>query len=227
MKQEIITTEDGSSSLFVRELDESYHSGFGAINESKHVFISAGFHKAIEIRNELNILEIGFGTGLNALLTLKESLIHNIKVRYDGIEPYPIVREIYSKLNYPKFVNIENSEGIFQMMHESPSDSDIQIGKNFLLHKIKMRFDEVRLKKGFYNLVCFDAFAPDVQPELWKLSVFQKLFSAMTENGVLVTYSAKGQVRRNMQQAGLVVERLPGPKGKREMLRAIKVTKGC
>ena len=225
MKQEIIITEDGSNSLYIKDLNESYHSGFGAINESEHVFINTGFKKVIENCKNPNILEIGFGTGLNALLTLKYSVAYGIQVRYDGIEPYPIDKEIYSKLNYPGLIKVENCDAIFKKMHESPPDSDIRIGKAFSLHKIKMRFADVRLKNDFYNLVYFDAFAPDVQPELWELSVFKKLFNSMTGNSVLVTYSAKGQVRRNMQEAGFAVERLPGPKGKREMLRAVKMMK--
>ena len=222
MKPEIITTEDGSNSLYVSSLDENYHSGFGAINESVHVFIGTGFYKAVETRKELNILEIGFGTGLNAMLTLKESIDLGIEISYDGIEPYPLSREIYSKLNYPTLIEIGDSSEIFNKMHESPSDSDIRIGNRFTLHKINKKFADVKLKHNFYDLIYFDAFAPGVQPELWELPVFQKLFDAMTANGVLVTYSAKGQVRRNMQHVGFTVERLPGPKGKREMLRAIK-----
>ncbi len=226
MKPEIIITEDGSNSLYVSSLNENYHSGFGAINESLHVFVRSGFDKVVENRKGLNILEVGFGTGLNALLTLKESIRHGVIIRYDGIEPYPLSSDIFSKLNYPDLINIESCTFIFKMMHESLSDLDIKIGNDFLLHKIKKVFANVNLKPDFYHLVYFDAFAPDVQPELWELPVFQKLFNAMSSNGVLVTYSAKGQVRRNMQQAGFKVERIPGPKGKRERLRAIKELKG-
>jgi len=222
MQLEIIITEDGSNSLYVRNLNENYHSGFGAINESLHVFIGKGFYKAIENRKELNILEIGFGTGLNAMLTLKESIVRGIGIRYDGIEPYPLDSSIYKNLNYPGFVEIDSATDIFYAMHRCRSEEDVKIGNSFILQKIKSVFGRVNLKPEYYNLVYFDAFAPDVQPELWKLSVFKKLFDAMTSNGVLVTYSAKGQVRRNMQQAGFAVERLPGPKGKREMLRALK-----
>ncbi len=225
MKPEIIITEDGSNSLYVSSLNESYHSGFGAINESLHVFIKSGFEKAIEIRKEINVLEIGFGTGLNALLTLKESIQQGIRISYDGIEPNPIKREIYSKLNYPYLTDMPDASVLFNRMHESPSDSKIEILKGFNLRKIKSGLEDVELKPDFYQLIYFDAFSPDVQPDLWELSVFKKLYRTMTNGGVLVTYSAKGQVRRNMQSAGFVVERLPGPKGKREILRALKTGK--
>ena len=217
----IIRTEDGSDSLFLPALSESYHSKFGALSESRHVFIEAGL-KQIPRQRIINILEIGFGTGLNALITLAEAESNLISVNYHTVEPFPLSFEILDKLNYtwlPEFVKYQE---LFNKLHTSPYNSPILINDYFQLLKFKEKIEDISLEPDYYHLVYFDAFSPEVQPELWTADIFKKLFEGMTIGGILVTYSAKGLVRRNMQDAGFIVERLAGPKGKREMLRATK-----
>ena len=222
MDIEIIKTEDGSDSLFVKELNEVYHSKYGAITESEHVFINAGLNKVINWKDEINILEVGFGTGLNAFLTYLKCTEKGIIANYHGIEPYPLANELYAELNYPKMSGNIESGKLFLLMHRSNWGDQVNIGSNFILTKIEKKIQDVYLKDSFYNLVYFDAFAPEVDPELWDMDIFDRIYKSMREDGIFVTYSAKGSVRRNLQNIGFEVERIPGPKGKREMIRAIK-----
>lgn len=217
----IIRTEDGSDSLFLPVLSESYHSKFGALSESKHVFIEAGLKRIIR-QETINILEIGFGTGLNALITLAEAELKMISVNYHTVEPFPLSFEILEKLNYtllPEFVKYEE---LFLNLHASTYNSPILINDYFQLLKLKEKVEDISLEPDYFHLVYFDAFSPEVQPELWTVDIFSKLIKAMDCGAMLVTYSAKGLVRRNMKEVGFIVERLAGPKGKREMLRATK-----
>jgi tRNA U34 5-methylaminomethyl-2-thiouridine-forming methyltransferase MnmC len=218
---EIIITEDGSNSLFSIELNESYHSKFGAIRESEHVFIDAGL-KMMTSKSSINILEIGFGTGLNAWLTLLESIERKIEIHYHTIEPFPIPVSIYSLLNFAEFIEAQIVKGLFTSLHESAWDAEAEINDFFKLNKQKLQLEDTTLINNFYDLVYYDAFSPEVQPELWTTCIFIKIFNAMKVNGIFVTYSAKGSVRRNLIEAGFEVERIPGPKGKREMIRAFK-----
>lgn len=218
MKPEIIITEDGSHTLYHREFDEHFHSRFGALTESGHVFIEYGL-KAVA-GPKTNILELGFGTGLNALLTLAWTRDRGIAVEYKGIEKYPLDNGIISTLNYGSILGKETGR-CFRLIHDAPWGKAWPVYPAFMLEKIQgdMRnLDDL----DRYDLVYFDAFAPDKQPELWSADVFRKIFRSMKRGAILTTYSSKGLVRRNMAEAGFRVEKLPGPPGKREMTRACK-----
>lgn len=212
---ELITTKDGSHSLYLKEIDETYHSRHGAFNESMHVFIKSGLE---EIKNKsVSILEIGLGSGLNAFLTLLEAQKKQIKINYTGIEKYPLNYETNALLNFYKN-NYEKL--IFEKILKAEWNKETEIVNGSFILKIKDDIKTATLK-NYYDLVYFDAFAPDKQPEMWNLSIFQKINKQMNKGGILVTYSAKGSVRRTLIEAGFEVERIPGPPGKREMLRAI------
>lgn len=218
LKPEIIITEDGSHTLYVRELDEHYHSIFGAATESRHVFINAGLVAASG--NHLEILEMGFGTGLNALLTLAEISSSGKTVSYTGIEKYPLGNEILASLNYTSIVSgIEEHQ--FHQIHNCPWNRRNMISKQFTLLKIRDDICNLDLRDRF-DLVYFDAFSPDKQPELWTGEIFSRIHLSMKPGAILTTYSSKGMVRRNLAEAGFRIEKLPGPPGKREMTRARK-----
>jgi tRNA U34 5-methylaminomethyl-2-thiouridine-forming methyltransferase MnmC len=217
---EIIKTADGSDTLFVRELNEHYHSTFGAIQESLHIFIRSG----LNLKNEspLTIFEVGFGTGLNAFLTLLDSYATGQKIHYITIEKYPIPLNTWELLNYPKLLSEDKRED-FRAIHLSRWNEKININENFALTKITgdlTSFDHDLLP--IFDLIYFDAFSPEKQPELWKTEIFKKLFIHTAAFGKLVTYCSKGNVRRSLKESGFIVERIPGPPGKREILRAIK-----
>jgi tRNA U34 5-methylaminomethyl-2-thiouridine-forming methyltransferase MnmC len=218
MRPELRVSEDGSSTLYRADLDEHYHSFHGALQESMHVFIEAGLKKVAH-KSVLNVLEVGFGTGLNALLTLihlPDRLIH-----YHALEMYPVARDLAAAINYPQLLGGEEVLRSFTSMHTSAWEEEIAIQGQFFLTKREVDLCEYH-SDTHYDLVYFDAFAPDKQPELWTGPIFNKIFGMMAKEGVLTTYSAKGSVRRSMQDAGFVVERIPGPPGKRQMLRAFK-----
>lgn len=227
MKREIIITADGSSTIHIPEWDEQYHSKHGAIQEAYHVFIKHGLQHIVssrgvsESQKNIAILEIGFGTGLNAFITLIEAKKQKLNINYKGVEAYPISKEELKALNYTEELNSENGETIFKKIHETPWEEKHQIHDNFTLTKRKLFFSEINDVET-YNLIYFDAFGARVQPELWTETIFKIMYKALKPKGVLVTYSAKGSVRRAMQAVGFIVERLPGPPGKREMLRATK-----
>jgi tRNA U34 5-methylaminomethyl-2-thiouridine-forming methyltransferase MnmC len=219
MKRYFKTTADGSTTLVVVGWEEPYHSMHGAIQEARHVFIKTGLrHIGL---SSLSILEMGFGTGLNALITLMEADAFNISVSYTGIEAYPVTADETGQLNYILQLGAENFEEAFMEMHNAPWEVPVKITDTFTLLKKKSDFREVAPEAG-YDLIYFDAFGAGVQPELWTEAVFSNMYGALRNGGVLVTYAAKGSVRRAMQAAGFFVERLPGPPGKREMLRATK-----
>ncbi|MGW1455288.1 tRNA (5-methylaminomethyl-2-thiouridine)(34)-methyltransferase MnmD [Salegentibacter agarivorans] len=223
MERKIIKTGDGSVTIHLSEWDEQYHSKHGAIQEARHVFIKMGLEYWVGLNKEKNpaILEIGFGTGLNAFITFLEAQKLQLKIDYTGVEAYPVSTSEIKALNYAEMLSAENQIETFQRMHEIPWNNKVDISENFQLEKQQKRFEEIEdINK--YNLVFFDAFGARVQPELWTEDIFSRMFAAMKNNSVLVTYSAKGSVRRAMQTAGFIVERLPGPPGKREMLRALK-----
>ncbi len=217
--RQLVTTEDGSSSIFLAQLNEHYHSTHGAIQESQHVFMKMGWVSAILGKSEISILEIGFGTGLNAWLVLQETKQNDSspKVYYTTLEAFPIDNELASKLNYASI----QETSTFMLLHSAPWNEPTLIHDRYTLDKRHIEM-EAFVPARAYNLIFFDAFAPNIQPELWTKEVFDKMYSSLDTGGVLVTYCAKGQVRRNMIAAGFTVERLPGPPGKREMLRATK-----
>ncbi len=220
MKPEIILeeTKDGSHTLYVPAMDEHYHSVNGARQESMHVFIEAGLRQ-VQI-SSINVLEVGFGTGLNAFLTLLEAEQSNRTVHYTSLELYPLSEEVVAHLNYGQLIAPEKAE-LFTKLHQAEWGKEVQITSNFYLHKINCDLCQSKFEEN-YDLIYFDAFAPDKQPEMWQPELFQRLFDHTRTGGILTTYCAKGVVRRAMQAAGYKVERLPGPPGKREMLRAVK-----
>lgn len=212
-------TADGSYTLYVPELDEHYHSVKGALTESQHIFIDMGLkHSSVPAPR---ILEIGLGTGLNCFLTLLNAEESRRTIHYTGIERYPLDMEIIDRLDYPKLIG-KGHEADYRAIHEAPWEEDATLSPWFTLHKIEGDFTRYAFKKG-YDIIYFDAFAPEKQPEMWEQSLFDKLYQVLNDGGILTTYCAKGVVRRMLQAAGFVVERLPGPPGgKREILRATK-----
>lgn len=225
MQRKIIITDDGSSTIQIPEWNEQYHSIHGAIQEANHVFIKNGLHHTVEENNlkSISILEIGFGTALNAFITFIESENLNLNIDYLGIEAYPISIDELAQLNYPEQLNAREKMDSFNKMHEVSWECKHNISNHFRLTKEQKNFLEVS-NENMFNLIYFDAFGARVQPELWTEAIFRIMHKALKIDGVLVTYSAKGSVRRAMQSVGFVVERLQGPLGKREMLRATKRT---
>ncbi len=221
LKREIIITADGSATIHIPEWNEQYHSKHGAIQEAYHVFIKHGLqHICLKPNQSLSILEIGFGTGLNALITLLEAEKLQIKINYVGVEGYPVNSQEVEKLNYAS--QLKSNINLFRELHNIAWEEAHQLTPYFSLQKQNKFFKEIKDKDSF-NLIYFDAFGARVQPELWIESIFKKMHHALKNEGVLVTYSAKGSVRRAMQAVGFSVEKLPGPPGKREMLRATKL----
>jgi len=219
LKRKIITTGDGSKTIQIEDWDEQYHSKHGAIQEAYHVFIDHGLR--LFQNDNLHILEIGFGTGLNALITLVEARKRQLRIDYAGVEAFPVAMEEVNLLDYCKQLGFEAEEEAFQKMHKTPWEETISITPDFSLLKQQKDFKKIE-EENLFNLIYFDAFGARVQPELWTEEIFLKMYMALKQNGVLVTYAAKGSVRRAMQAVGFTVERLPGPPGKREMLRAVK-----
>ncbi len=219
MKREIIITSDGSTTIHLPDWDEQYHSKHGAIQEAYHVFIKHGLEPVS--KKDVSILEIGFGTGLNSFITFLEAQKNNLKIDYVGVEAFPVAQDEVEKLNYVSELNAINSKEIFQQFHSCSWEEKHQIIADFSLLKRKQFFSEINDENQF-DLIYFDAFGARVQPELWTEEIFSKMMTSLKDQGVLVTYSAKGSVRRAMQSVGFTVERLPGPPGKREMLRATK-----
>ncbi len=218
MKREVRITKDGSPTLFVEALDEHYHSIHGALQESMHVFINMGLKHVVA--NPVVILEIGFGTGLNTWLTALHQHT-TAQITYHGIEKFPVSGDELTALRYNQLANSELEANLFQALHNAQWEQDVAINPHFSLKKMKMAIEDIRVENT-YNLIYFDAFAPTAQPELWTEEIFSSMFNALKPGGVLVTYCAKGQVKRNMKAAGFTIERLPGPPGKREMTRATK-----
>ncbi len=219
----LITTSDGSHSVFSEKFNADYHSKHGAIQESQHVFIKSGLHYFLQNNqtDTIRIFEMGFGTGLNAFLAFLEMQNNNVNVEYTAVEQFPLEREIYTSLNYAELLAVENCKSEFLKMHECEWNGFCTISSKFTLRKINAQLQTLNHDQK-YHLVFFDAFAHSAQPELWEAEIFTSLYNTMEQGGILVTYSAKGQVRRNLQAAGFQVERIHGPPGKREMLRAIK-----
>jgi len=224
LKRKIIITNDGSTSLALLDVKESYHSTFGAIQEAEFVYIKNGLNhifKTLKDNENLAVLEMGFGTGLNAFLTYLYANKNKIKIDYLGVEAFPLNANEISQLNYISQLKAENETQVFADFHKINPNKKTEIKPNFNL-TIKNDLLQNITPQTQFNLIYFDAFGPEIQPELWTVDVFKKMYDALLPKGVLVTYSAKGQVRRNMQMAGFTVVRLPGPPGKREMLRATK-----
>jgi tRNA U34 5-methylaminomethyl-2-thiouridine-forming methyltransferase MnmC len=221
MSIEIITTSDGSHSLLNTALNETYHSRHGALQESIHVFIKEGLDHFLSVKSQkdISILEVGFGTGLNALLTLQRAyeLPANI-IHYTSLETFPVPEEIWSKLNYIDSVGLKEK---FNQLHEATWNEVVPIIPNFNLRKIQTSLQQIDFSSEF-DLIYFDAFAPNKQPEMWEIEVLQKVVNAMRPESAFVTYCAKGQLKRDLKSLDLEVETLPGPPGKKEMVRGVK-----
>lgn len=217
----IITTADGSHTISIPSLNVYYHSVHGAIQESKHVFLDAGFNHVIErCSGPIHIFEMGFGTGLNAFLTAMEAEKQKRGVQYTTIEKFPFAPEAATKLNYPEVLG---SDLLFQAIHNCDWNREVFLTPHFTLHKVADDISSFVAEQQF-DLVYFDAFAPSAQPDLWTADVFTKLFTIMGPGAVFVTYCSKGSVQRAIQSAGFKIEKLPGPKYKREIIRARRIS---
>lgn len=222
MPLQLIATSDGSNTFYSPRFKEIYHSLHGARQEAEHIYIRAGLAaKCLAQPSQINLLEMGLGTGLNALLTyLATAHMVNLRINYTALEKYPLVRSEVTQLNYVALLGEVVSAPIFEAIHQCVWGSEQQLGSHFFLQKKEVDLQTVILPACFFDVVYFDAFGPEAQPELWTIEIFRKLFQAMAPGGILVTYCAKGQVRRNLKEAGFRVEKLPGPPGKREITRA-------
>lgn len=215
----IKTTEDGSNTLYSSRFNEHYHSTFGALTESMHVYIEAGLnHSKL---NSIHIFEVGFGSGLNAILTYIESLKRNLRVTYTAIELYPVELEIINRLNYIDYLT-DDQKTIYNKIQTCKWNKKVKISDHFTIHKICSDFNSYVFQEKF-DLIYFDAFAPDKQPEMWEPENFIKIYESLNSEGILTTYSSKGSVKINLRKSGFKVTRLKGPTGKRHILRAEKI----
>ena len=219
MRREIIKTLDGSTTIHLPDWDECYHSKNGAIQEAYHVFIKNGLSLVEE--KKISILEIGFGTGLNAFITLLEAQNNNLNIDYIGVEAYPIAKEEAIEMNYLQELKAEEFEAEYKKMHDCSWEEKHIFNSNFSLTKRKQFFQDIQDKNTF-DLIYFDAFGYRVQPELWSTEIFKNMFESLKDNGILVTYAARGVVKRSMQEVGFIVKKVAGPPGKREMMIGFK-----
>ena len=219
MRREIIQTKDGSNTLFVPELNETYHSTNGALQESLHVFIKEG----LLYRNlkNIKILEVGFGSGLNALTTFVSAADSGLRVNYTSLEAYPLEWDSVAKLSYTELDGMRKHHDVFRKMHSCSWDKNVPISVNFSLRKLNLKLQDITFENAF-DLIYFDAFAPQIQPELWTNAIFQLVYKSLRSKGVLVTYCAKGSVKRSLKAVGFELQSISGPPGKREMSRAVK-----
>jgi tRNA U34 5-methylaminomethyl-2-thiouridine-forming methyltransferase MnmC len=234
MLRQPIITKDGSHTISIPEMNVTYHSHHGAIQESMHVFINAGLKYVSDTRQvpDTCIFEMGFGTGLNALLTLIEAEKRQQKIHYTAIELFPLQENEITLLNYCEQLNREDLKPVFRQLHQSDWEKDIVITTFFTIYKAKsslQNFKPLKLLRRSpesfgQNLIYYDAFAPSAQPELWTKEAFEKLYNMLLPGGILVTYCSKSDVRRAMRAAGFIVEKIQGPRGKREMVRAMKAS---
>jgi len=216
---DIVLSRDGSHTILNSRFGEHYHSFFGAIQESRHIFLEAGLKVAAHESGSVNVFEVGFGTGLNALLTFQYARQQDFFVNYFAVEAYPLEEGVVAGLNYPSLLHVEPET--FMTMHRAAGQLT-EIKPFFKLALMPTTLQEVKLKSDYFDVVYFDAFSPDTQPEMWTVSCFEKIYDAMKRGGVLTTYSCKGMVKRALKAAGFFIEKLPGPPGKREFLRAVK-----
>jgi len=221
MKRKVVITDDGSSSIFSEVANEHYHSRFGALQESKHIFIDAGLCTDVLAHlNTISILEIGFGTGLNALLTYFRAKELHKKIEYETLEFYPLTQQEVAQLNYPSFLPYSDALGIFTALHHAPWNEKQIISDDFLIHKRQISAINATYSPNRFDLVYFDAFSPEGQPEMWTKEVFVPIYQSMKRNSILLTYCTKGIVKKTLIEIGFQIEKLPGPVGKREILKA-------
>jgi len=217
----IFTTNDGSHTLQSDQFGVSYHSMHGAIRESNHVFLQNGLRMLTVLEQKVRVLELGFGTGLNAFLTYLESVNRDLRVYYQAVEAYPVSIQLVHQLNYAQLLNASEFQKDFLSLHQVDWDKNLKPGDTFRFQKRQCMFQEIEYSSEF-DIVYYDAFGPSAQPELWNLDMMKRVHQALRKGGILVTYCAQGQFKRHLKELGFVVERLPGPPGKREMTRAIK-----
>lgn len=215
MQRKIIATDDGSHTIYLEEWDENYHSTHGAVQEAEHVFINK-VRERIGERKEISILEMGFGTGLNAFLSLRLAIELNVKVHYLALEAFPVKKEELDALNYTSFW--EEGKSFYAQMHASNWEERQEIHPNFSLTKTTCKFEDWSPQSDTFDFIYFDAFGPRVQPDLWTIPIFEKMIKSAKKGAFFLTYCAKGQVRRDLASVGFAMRRLPGPPGKREML---------
>lgn len=222
----LIRTEDGSSSLFLPELNETYHSFHGALGESLHVFIRMGlehWHREHPNAQSLRIFEVGFGTGLNALLALEFAEAQGLTIHYTTLEPFPLSTEVTNQLNYGSLIADGSFEEDFKALHAAPWGEEVSIQSAFTLRKEQLKLEDYAAPAEAFDSVFFDAFAPSKQSELWEKELLEKVAQLMAPGAVFTTYCARGQLKRDLKAIGLEVETLPGAPGKKEMVRAVKV----
>lgn len=217
----VFESRDGSSTLLSEKFGVTYHSKYGALQESSHVFIKEGLFFKCIAKKELKILEMGFGTGLNALLTLQKAASLGLKIEYTALEQFPIDIDVLSKLNYCEKLGMTNGQCFFNHLHNCPWEDTVNLSDHFSIIKRKQAFEESSFDPTF-DIIYYDAFAPNVQPELWEAPIMQNMYDALIQDGILVTYCAKGDFKRTLKSIGFDVKTLKGPPGKREMVRAIK-----
>ena len=222
MQNTLSLTADGSHTLTSAQFGVTYHSVHGSIQEAQTVFIDAAFAEiAARAQPEIRILEIGFGTGLNALMSFGESLKTDKTLHYTAVEAFPISSETAAELNYATCLDFAQAAGFLHLIHQNNWNTNIEIAPNIFFRKCLMRFEDIAFD-GEFDAIYFDAFAPSAQPELWTIAMFETMHRALKPNGILTTYCAKGEVKRNLKAAGFRVASLPGPVGKREMTRAVR-----
>lgn len=219
---ELLQTEDGSRTLFVPELNETYHSRKGALHEARHVFINNGLDQVMARKAEkISVLEVGFGTGLNALLSFLHLSGSSVHLWYDGLEKHPLPAEVMYQMDYSNAIDNPQAKAVFSAMVETKWNESIEISSGHFLRKLHADLHQISFDRS-YDLIYFDAFCFRAQEDMWSKKVFDTLYNHCNPQGILVTYASKGLVRRTLTESGFLVEKLPGPTGKREMLRAIK-----
>ena len=223
-QKKIIISEDGSHTIELIGKNEQYHSTHGAIQESKHVYIQHGLARISQNKQQINILEVGMGTGLNVLLSYQYALKNQLHINYTAIEAYPLENKIWNQLNYAKLIEDKNDlSAIYHKIHISEWNKELLLNDQFHMKKINRPIQETQLKDNYFDLVYFDAFNPDLEPQLWSAEVFSNLYHSMKMDSLLSTYSTKGIIKRALKSCGFSIEKKPGPPGKREILNAIKI----
>jgi len=218
----LLTTADGSHTLYLKHIDESYHSRHGAAQEARHIFIRHGYEAAQpSVPRRLRVLEMGFGTGLNALLTWESATRDALPVSYTTLEAHPLAAVLVRQLNHSEQTAAHDAAAVFAALHASPWGVPQTFGRSFAFLKWHGRLQDFAPQET-YDLLYYDAFSPNVQPELWTRAIFDRMYALLTNGGLLLTYCAKGEVKRHLKAAGFRVENLPGPPGKREITRARK-----
>ncbi len=220
VKRRFIQTADGSTSIYLEEINEHYHSKHGAIVESNHIFIKNGLLQKSNLR-EISVFEVGMGTGLNVMTTIKAATMHNLEIDYHTVEAFPIIEEELEFINFSSLLEME--QDLFLRIHTVPWRHENELQPYFKFTKLNAKLSELEMRKESFDVVYFDAFAPEKQEEMWTEEIFQEMFKALKPGGILVTYCVKGAVKRRLQSVGFRVEKLKGPEGgKREMCRAWK-----